>query len=77
MTPKFKKNDIISCGSSYGIVNEVDDGWYYVSWIGVGDSMLNIAEQDRMGQMKKVFEYEPGSSDDILIYGKMEVYHHG
>lgn len=70
---RFKKNDIIQYDTAYGIIRDMDDHWYYVSWIGAGDGMLNIARHDLLSQMQKVSEYHPDTCDDILLYGKMKV----
>lgn len=69
---RFKKNDIIQYDTAYGIIRDMDDRWYYVSWIGAGDGMLNIAGHDPMPCLNKVAEYHPDSCDDILLYGKMK-----
>ena len=73
MTPKYKKNDIILYNTAYGIITAVDEHWYFITWIGSGDGMLNISYHDTLPQMKKVAEYEPGSVDDLLLFGKMKV----
>lgn len=71
MGSKFKPYDIITSnnGSCMGLVKGYDERWYFVTWVGGGDSMLHIETTDK--NMVKVGEYTPGSTDDILLFGKM------
>ena len=73
MANKFKVNDIITSNKEgcLGIVMGYDNRWYYVTWVDGGDSMLYKENADEC--MEKFGEYTPGSSDDILLYGKMKV----
>ena len=73
MGRKFKPYDIIipNNGSCMGVVKGYDEKWYFVTWVDGGDSMLYIEHADE--SMEKFGEYTPGTSDDILLYGKMKV----
>lgn len=65
----FKKNDLITNGTSVGLVKAVDGTYYYITWMGAGDSMLRRGFVE--GGYQKIGMFEPGSADEILVYGRM------
>lgn len=66
----FKKNDLISNGISMGLVQSLDESHYYIRWLGAGDSMLRRDFVDG-GGYQKVGDFEPGTADEILMFGRM------
>ena len=68
----FRTNDIIQNkfkGGSLGHIRQCNETYYFVSWLGGGDSMLWSSHTDM--HYEKVGEMEPGTTDEILWYGRM------
>ena len=68
---KFKKNDLIQVPMSEHLAHVLctDNRYYFVRWVGGGDSMLWVDEVDR--DYIKVADIVPGSADELLLYGKV------
>ena len=68
---KFKKNDLIQIPMSDHMAHvlSTDSRYYFVRWVGGGDSMLWVDEVDR--DYIKVADIVPGSADELLLYGKV------
>ena len=68
---KFKKNDLIQIPMSEHLAHvlSTDNRYYFVRWVGSGDSMLWVEEVDR--DYIKVADIMPGSADELLLYGKV------
>ena len=66
---KFNINDLITNGNSVGLVQSLDESYYYITWAGAGDSMLRRDFVE--GGYQKVGDFKPGTADEIMIYGRM------
>lgn len=66
---KFNRNDLITNGNSIGLVCGVDKTYYYITWMGGGDSMLRRDFVE--GGYQKMGDFKPGTADEIMIYGRM------
>ena len=66
---KFKKNDLIQIPMSDHMAHvlSTDNRYYFVRWVGGGDSMLWVEETDRA--YIKVADIVPGSADELMLYG--------
>ena len=68
---KFRKNDLIQIPNTEHLaqVLSTDNRYYFVRWVGGGDSMLWVDEVER--DYIKVVDIVPGSADELLLYGKV------
>ena len=68
---KFRKNDLIQVPMSDHLAHvlSTDNRYYFVRWVGGGDSMLWVEEVDR--DYIKVADIVPGSADELMLYGKV------
>ena len=68
---KFRKNDLIQIPMSDHMAHvlSTDNSYYFVRWVGGGDSMLWVELTDR--DYIKVADVVQGSADELLLYGKI------
>lgn len=68
---KFRKNDLIQIPETEHMAHvlSTDNRYYFVRWVGGGDSMLWVELTDR--DFIKVADIVPGSADELMIYGKV------
>ena len=66
---KFRKNDLIQIPMSEHMAHvlSTDNRYYFVRWVGGGDSMLWVELTDR--DFIKVADVVPGGADELLLYG--------
>ena len=64
---KFKKNDLIQIPMSDHMAHvlSTNNRYYFVRWVGGGDSMLWVKETAR--DFIKVADIVPGSADELLL----------
>ena len=68
---KFKTNDMIQYHGGEGTlgwIRHCDDVHYFITWMGSGDSMIH---HDYLQGFEKVGEIEPGTSDELMFFGKV------